>query len=100
MVLLMKKDNLSDEEFTRYWLHTHAPLVKKMPGVRKYVVNVVKKSLNRELDYHGVVELWFDNVDSMKMAFASPEGRITQEDTYKFASSITSLYIEEHDIRL
>jgi len=52
MVLLIKNDNLTDEEFTRYWLHIHAPLVKKMPGVRKYVVNVVKKPLNREPDYH------------------------------------------------
>ncbi len=100
MVLLIKNDNLTDEEFTRYWLRIHAPLVKKMPGVRKYVVNVVKKPLNREPDYHGVLELWFDNVESMKMAFASPEGRITQEDTYKFASSMTSLYIDEYDMPL
>jgi len=100
IVLLIKNDNLTDEEFTRYWLYTHTSLVKKIPGVRKYVVNVVKKSLNSEPDYHGVAELWFDNFESMKMAWASPEGRTIQEDTYRFASSITSLYIDEHDIPL
>jgi uncharacterized protein (TIGR02118 family) len=91
---------MTDEEFARYWLHTHAPLAKKMPGVRKYVVNIVKKTPERESQYQGVVELWFDNTECMKMAFASTEGRITQEDTHKFANNMMVLYIDEHEITL
>lgn len=98
MVLLKKKDNLTDEEFAHYWLHNHAPLAKKIPGLRRYVLNIVKKPPKCESDYHGVVELWFDNVESMKMAFASSEGRITHEDTHRFTSSITTMYAEEYEI--
>jgi uncharacterized protein (TIGR02118 family) len=98
MVLLKKKPTFTDEEFARYWLETHAPLAKKMPGLRKYVVNVVKRPPNREPDYHGVVELWFDDIASMKNAFASPEGAATQKDTEAFAVSLTTLYINEHSI--
>lgn len=98
MILLKKKPTLTDEEFAKYWLETHAPLAKKMPGLRRYVVNVVKRPPSREQDYHGVVELWFDDVGSMKKAFTSPEGAATQKDTEGFTSSLTTIYIDEHTI--
>ena len=68
----------------------------KMPGLRKYVVNVVKRPPNRESDYEGVAELWFDDAASMKAAFASPEGLATQKDTENFARKSTALYVDEH----
>jgi uncharacterized protein (TIGR02118 family) len=98
MILLKKKPTLSDDEFSKYWLEKHAPLARKMPGLRKYVVNVVKRPPNREPDYNGVVELWFDDGASMKKAFASAEGITTQKDTDAFASGLTTMYIEEHEI--
>lgn len=98
IVLLKKKDNITEEEFTRHWLNTHVPLAKMMPGVRRYVVNLVKKPPNREADFNGVVELWFDDVESMKKAFASPMGKITQQDSYKFTSSTLTLFVEEREL--
>ena len=98
MILMRKKSTFTDEEFANYWLEKHVPLAKHMPGLRKYVVNVVKRPPNREPDYHGVVELWFDDVVSMKKAFASAEGVATQKDTAEFADSLTTMYIDEHAI--
>lgn len=98
IILLKKKENLTDQEFAKYWLETHAPLAKTMPGLRKYVVNVVRRAPNREPDYHGAVELWFDDVDSMKKTFASPEGQATQKDTETFTSKMITLYVDEHAI--
>ena len=98
MILLKKKATLTDEEFAKYWLETHAPLAKKMPGLRRYVVNVVKRPPNREPEYHGIVELWFDDAASMKKAFTSPEGAATQKDTDAFTAGITTMYIDEYAI--
>jgi uncharacterized protein (TIGR02118 family) len=98
MVLLRKKEAISDEEFAKYWVETHAPIAKTMPGLRKYVVNIVRRPPSREPDYHGVVELWFDDVESMKKAFASPEGQATQKDSETFTSKMTTLYINEQTI--
>jgi uncharacterized protein (TIGR02118 family) len=98
IVLLKKKDNITEEEFTRHWLNTHVPLAKTLPGVRRYVVNLVKKPPNREPDFHGVVELWFDDVASMKKAFASPAGQVTQQDSHKFTSSVSTLFVEERQL--
>ena len=98
MILLKKKTEISDDEFARHWLETHAPLAKKMPGLRRYVVNIVKRPPNREPDYSGVVELWFDDQASMKKAFSSPEGWATQKDTAAFTSDLITMYIDEHTI--
>ena len=96
MILLKKKPEFSDEEFVKYFLETHAPMAKKMPGLRRYVLNVVRRPPSREADYHGVAELWFDDVASMKQAFASPEGNAAQKDTGAFTSTVTTMYIDEH----
>ncbi len=98
MILLRKKETLTDQDFAKYWLEKHATLAKQMPGLRKYVVNVVRRPPNKEPDYHGMVELWFDDVDSMKRSFASAEGQATRKDTETFASAISTLYIDEHTI--
>lgn len=96
VVLLRKKDEMTNEDFAKYWLETHAPLARQMPGLRKYVVNVVRRPPNRDPDYHGLVEMWYDDVNGMKEAFASPQGQATQKDTEKFASKLTTLYVDEH----
>jgi uncharacterized protein (TIGR02118 family) len=98
IILLKKKTGFTDEQFATYWLETHAPLAKKMPGLRRYVVNLVVSPPNKDPDYNGVVELWFDNVDDMKKAFSSPEGRATQKDAETFTASLTTLYIDERSI--
>jgi uncharacterized protein (TIGR02118 family) len=96
IILVKKKSTLNDEDFARYFLETHAPLAKKMPGVRKYVVNFVRRPPDREPDYNGVAELWFDDINAMKKAFASPEGQVTQKDNEVFTESVTSLFTDEN----
>jgi uncharacterized protein (TIGR02118 family) len=98
ITLLTKKQAMGDDEFAKYLLEVHAGLAKKMPGLRRYVLNIVQRPPNREPEYHGVAELWFDDRESMKRAFSSPEGKLTERDTGEFASSTTSLFIEEHEI--
>jgi|SRR5208283_4242826 len=98
MILLTKKQTMSDDDFARYFLEEHVSLAKKMPGLRKYVVNIVQRPPNKEPDYHGVSELWFDDRESMKKAFTSPQGGLAQKDTDNFASKAMTLFIDEHEI--
>jgi uncharacterized protein (TIGR02118 family) len=98
MILLRKRENMSDGEFSKYFLEVHAPLAKKMPLLRKYVVNLVKPPPNREPDFSGVAELWFDDTESMKKAFAASEGQATQKDSEKFTSKTITMFIDEHPI--
>ena len=98
MILLTKKQVMSNDEFARYLLEVHAPLAKKMPGIIRYVVNIVQRPPNREPDYHAAAELWFDSREGMRKAFSSPQGEVTQKDTEKFTSKTLTLFIDEHEI--
>jgi len=96
MVLLKKREKMTDEEFAKFWLEKHAPLAKKMPGLRKYVCNVVQRPPTREPDYGGIVELWFDDKESMKRAFASPEGQAANRHSKEFTSNTITLFMDEY----
>ena len=59
-----------------YWINVHAPLVKRcLPGLRKYVISFPLPSpITKEPpDYDGVVELYFDDMESMQKALSGPE---------------------------
>ena len=98
IILITKKPTMTDQEFAEYMLETHAPIAKKMPGLRKYVVSIVQRPPNKEPEYHGIAELWFDDRNNMKTAFSSPQGQMTQNDTQNFAEKTTTLYTDEHEI--
>lgn len=88
---------MTDNDFASYMLEVHAPIAKKMPGLRKYMVSIVQRPPNKEPEYHGVAELWFDDRNHMKTAFSSPQGQITQKDTGNFASKTITLFTDEHE---
>jgi uncharacterized protein (TIGR02118 family) len=69
---LRRRSGLSLEEFQKYWLERHAPLVQQFAetiGCKRYVqVHTTAPAFNAELretrgapePYDGVAELWFD----------------------------------------
>jgi len=83
---------LSREEFQRYWRETHGPLVRthaQTMRIRRYIqvhtldnpVNDILRESRGTLEpYDGVAELWWDSVEDMAVATATPEGqRAAQE---------------------
>ena len=58
----------------QYW-EEHVPMAKNMPGLRKYTVHKVAGAPRGEPAYYQVVELEFDNMDSLKNAIASQAGK-------------------------
>jgi len=84
---LRRLSRLSREEFQRYWLESHGPLVRQLApalGVRRYVqVHTVTSAFSEALsrhrgapdDFDGVAELWWESVDEFARAGATKEGR-------------------------
>jgi uncharacterized protein (TIGR02118 family) len=74
------------EAFDRHYFDIHVPLAKKLPGLRKYEISrgpVTVLAGSRDVYLIGTVH--FDNLDAMKQAFASPEGRATAADRQIYA---------------
>ena len=98
---LRRRDDLTREEFQRYWREEHAPLVERHAEalrVRRYVQTHARETdldealaAPRESEpraYDGVAELWWDSMEDLIAAFTSEEGqaagRALLEDEQRF----------------
>jgi uncharacterized protein (TIGR02118 family) len=103
IILLARRDDMSREDFTRYTRDQHLPLVAKLPGLRRLVINHVLPDPNGPPPaYDAVAEDWFDNMAAMGAAFESPEGQAVLADAPNFLdmSRLQVLAVEEEDIPL
>lgn len=97
---LHRLPQLSREAFQEYWRNSHAPLVARHRAalrIRRYVqCHAMTIDLNDAIRagraapemYDGVAELWWDGMDALQAALASPEGQAAGlallEDERKF----------------
>jgi len=106
MSLLKRRDDVPPDEFKSEWRQEHAHLVKRVAGVRGYRQNLI---VGREapkghpveragLPIDGIVELWFDDTESLNAAFASPKGQTLMTHAREFIAEITTFLVECHVI--
>jgi uncharacterized protein (TIGR02118 family) len=67
------------ETFDRHYRQSHIPLLRRLPGLRRYTVSRDVTALRGE-PYYLIAELEWDTMDELRAAFASPEGRATAAD--------------------
>ena len=92
---LRRRDDVSEEEFHRYWLEEHGPLVRKHAealGIRRYQqVHQVLPDFSRALGagrgapepYDGVAELWWDDADALAAPGQTEAGLTRTVGTYR-----------------
>jgi len=86
MVVLYRRPDLTPEQFRRHLEQIHAPLAQALPGLRKYIQNYVCDDPQRKHPgWDAIVELYFDNRDTMEAAWASPQGAASDADLPMFA---------------
>lgn len=114
---LRKLPTLSREEFQRYWLESHAPLVRRLApalNMYRYVqchsfsdprIAPATAARGAVVDaYDGVCEIWWESIDKVIAAAATREGRAAGrtllEDERKFIDLPNSplFYAREHEI--
>src|ERR671917_466234 len=101
VILLPRRDGMSQEEFARYTQEQHQPLVTALPGLRRLVINRVLPDPNAPPPaYDAVAEDWFDDAAAMGAAFASPEGQAVLADAVNFLdmTRLQLLVVEEEEI--
>jgi uncharacterized protein (TIGR02118 family) len=82
IVIAARMPGLSLEEFSQHWYEVHGPLAAKLPGLRRYVQNHVipETYAFRGTTHDGWSELYFDDLASLRRAYASPEWQALRED--------------------
>ena len=96
---LRRLPHLSREEFHRYWLDTHGPLVRELApalGVKRYtqvhtVTSAFSEAMRRHRgapeDFDGVAELWWDDYPATVAALSSAETMAAVADHANFMDS-------------
>ena len=103
VLLLHRRADMSIDEFRRYWHENHRPLVARLPGLRRLVLNDVLPSPDAaEPACDGIAEDWFDSLESMQAAFASPEAQAVSADVVNFLdlSRFQLLMVAEQEVPL
>ena len=95
MVQLYRREDLSRDDFGRWWLDEHRPLVRQLPGLRRYVVNLVEEGPEDGGD--GFAELWFDSRADFDAAYATEAGKAVVADSMAHARSRTRYLVAEHE---
>ena len=113
---LRRLPDLSREEFQRYWLEQHGPLVRshaEVLGIRRYVQThslpdalqaALRASRGAPEPYDGVAELWYDSLEAIAFAVSTDDGRAAAlallEDERRFIDHEQSplWFGEEHPI--
>ncbi len=114
--VIRRREELSLEEFHRYWLEEHGPLARKLLeplGARRYVqTHTLDTDLNVRLAatrgtaeaYDGLAEVWWDSLDALRAAASSEAGQSANEtlteDEARFIDFERSSFFmtEEHAI--
>jgi len=82
--------------FDRYYIETHVPIAKKVPGLRSYVVNhgPVNAIAGNPAPYL-IAELSFDTMSDLQSALSSAEGQAAAADLSNFAQAGVTLLVFE-----
>ena len=113
---IRKRKDISAEEFHRYWLEEHGPLVKSVAediGTCRYVQShtvmpeinsLLREGRGLEAPYDGITEVWWNTEADMDKGLNSPGGQAAAkrllDDESKFIDcSGSRLFVtEEHEI--
>jgi uncharacterized protein (TIGR02118 family) len=104
IVLLKKKDGLTQEAFSQYWRQKHGVLVTKtVPGLKRYVQNHVMKLPGGRPFTDGVAELWYDDMESWQKSakwYLGDKGKIIRDDEDNFIDKSKMVFIvaEEDEV--
>jgi len=80
------------DAFDKHYDTIHTPLVLQMPGLRKLEITRITGAPIGESKFYLQAEMYFDSVDAMNAANASPQGRATAKDLMSFAADTVTLF--------
>ncbi|MFI4983009.1 MAG: EthD domain-containing protein [Nevskiales bacterium] len=101
MAFLKRRPGMSRQEFMHHWKDVHAPMGHGVPGVRRYLLHEPVEALGRadipdlDLEFDGIAECWFDDLDAMKRSHASPEAQAWFADGALFIGLSRTLILDE-----
>ena len=93
-LLVMYKTPRDAAAFDKHYAQIHAPLAKKIPGLRHFETSKGPVATpGGPSPYHLVAVLQFDNVAAIQQAFASPQGQAAVADAQTLATGGVDIFM-------
>jgi uncharacterized protein (TIGR02118 family) len=81
--------------FDRHYFETHLPLIERWPGLRRLEAGKVTGAVGGTAPYYAMAEMYFDDIEALRAAMRSAEGRAAGDDLQGFAKGlVTMLYVQ------
>ena len=94
--IILFRNAMSLEEQQRWWLEDHAPIARKMPGLRGYTINLAGKGEGgEEPDICGTDTLTFDSWDAAMTAYNSPEWKAARQHTQESGAKALRTWVRQ-----
>jgi uncharacterized protein (TIGR02118 family) len=95
--LIRRKPSMSATDFHRYWREVHGAIAARIPGLRRYVQCHAIARDGDGAEYDGAAEAWFDDMEAVRRAVATPEYAAAREDEARFIDleRTTLMFTEE-----
>jgi hypothetical protein len=107
MWFLKRAEDLSLEEFHRWWMDVHVPEVveAKRPYLKKYVANLPRPDdlpgkPNHDADWDGVAEQWYETDEDFKASYAPGAPSAARPDMLKHTSRHARMIVHENFIKV
>ncbi len=94
IVALFKKPSDPDVFNEHYW-NVHLPLARKTPGLRKLEITRVTAAPIGDASFFLMAEMYYDSIEALNAANASPEGRALAKDLMSFAAANVTVFFGE-----
>ena len=83
------------EAFDVHYEQSHAPLMRKVPGLERMEVTRNIKAFRGEPEYYLVAEMYFPDQETFDAAMASDENRAAGKDLMGFARDYVTMFYGE-----
>ncbi len=95
--VLYEKTGMDRADAQKYWRDTHGPIVKTIPGVRRYVQQHAVAAPEGEIPFLGVASLYFDDQEAFTAATGSPGFAEAIADIPNFADPdrVSTAFVED-----
>lgn len=115
VTLMTRKPGMTREAFADYWTRVHAPLLASHAAVKRLTINVIQEFVRFSVRNEdpadplrstivtqtpdGIVELWFEDRESMNAMYASEFSRRLVADAEHFVGAIATFIVDEREIK-
>jgi uncharacterized protein (TIGR02118 family) len=85
MYLVKRKPGMSYDDYAKHQMEVHAPLAHRLPGMRRYHVDLLRPIDGQDQPFDAIVSVWYDSAEAQDAALASPEGQKALADIPELA---------------